>query len=269
MQHFQKGGNMTTRKNTVADKLSRAQLTINNTLNDPEIQEPVAKFGYTAEKMQAGKTLYDETMHLVNARAQKIGTHTQARGEFETGLEHAFGIYQSLTKVCLAIFSRNKSRLAFLGIQGKMPRRGTAFFPVAYTLFDNAQTPEIQTELAQYGYDIPKLQADREQIAAVDRAYQKQEQTRGTKQQSRSEQSAAINKLEDWVRQYHKIAKVALKNKPELLEKLGIRVLTGRTPAQRAAGAKASQTRAANRASENSEVPPAEESSNPDTPKNP
>lgn len=239
---------MATRKNTIADKLTRSELSINNTLNDAEIQESVGRLGYTAEKMLEGKRLYDAAVGIVNTHAQKIGTHTQARSDFENGLEQAFDIYQSLAKVCLAIFAHQKSSLAFLGIQNRMPRRGAAFFPAANRFFENAQSPEIQLELAKYGYDIPKLQQELEKIAAVDRAYQKQNQTRGAKQQSRSDQSDVITKLEDWMKQYHKIAKVALKDKPELLEKLGIRVLSSRTAAQKAAGAKAAQTRAANRA---------------------
>ena len=53
---------------------------------------------------------------------------------------------------------------------------------------------------------------------------------------------AAMN---DWVAQYVKIAKVALRGKKQLLEKIGVTARTSKRAAQRAASAKAAATRAA------------------------
>ncbi len=108
----------------------------------------------------------------------------------------------------------------------------------AYILFDNAREPEIQAELAKYGYDINKLQNEREAIVKFDQANQLRELRRGSKQQSTREKQAAVKQIDDWVKQYLKIARVALKDKPELLEKPGVRILSSKTPAQRAAQTK-------------------------------
>ena len=48
----------------------------------------------------------------------------------------------------------------------------------------------------------------------------------------------------DWVAEYFKIARVALKERPQLLEKIGVLVRRTRTKAQRGAPAKAALTRA-------------------------
>ena len=53
-----------------------------------------------------------------------------------------------------------------------MPLDTAGFLAAAYTLFDNARTLPA---LADYGYDLPKLQSERTKIAAFDTANQQQE----------------------------------------------------------------------------------------------
>ncbi len=232
-------------KNTDAEKMNLAQLSIHNTQDDPEIQNRVAKYGYTPEKMLEGKALYTAAVQQVNEQDMAIGTEKKASESVEILKKQAFDIYQSLSQVCEAIYIKDKTKLVILGIKGKMPTKIPAFLKAARTLFENAQKSEIQAELGMFGYNIEKLQNEFEKILDLEKALQKREQSKGTKQQGTREKSAAIKIMNDWIKQYLKIAKVALKDKPELLEKLGVRVLSAKTAAQRKAATKAAETRAA------------------------
>ena len=89
------------------------------------------------------------------------------------------------------------------------------------------------------------MQSERALIAAYEAANRSQEQAKGAAQQATRDQDAALKKLDLWYRQYIKIARVALQDKKELLEKLGIRILSGKTAAQRRAPAKAAAAREA------------------------
>ena len=71
---------------------------------------------------------------------------------------------------------------------------------------------------------------------------------KGASQQASQEQEAALKAMNDWVAQYLKFAKVALRGKKQLLEKIGVTARTTKTAAQRAAPAKAAATRAAKKA---------------------
>ncbi len=64
------------------------------------------------------------------------------------------------------------------------------------------------------------------------------------------EQEAALVALNEWVAQYVKIAKVALRSKKQLLEKIGVTARTTKTKAQRAAPKKAAATRAAKKSAD-------------------
>jgi hypothetical protein len=58
-----------------------------------------------------------------------------------------------------------------------------------------------------------------------------------------------LKNLDNWVSQYIKIARVALQGKKELLEQIGVRVYSSKTPAQREAPKKAAATRKAKKES--------------------
>ena len=72
--------------------------------------------------------------------------------------------------------------------------------------------------------------------------------SRPRQKQATQDQDAALVMMNDWVAQYLKIAKVALRGKKQLLEKIGVAARTTKTKAQRAAPKKAAATRAAKKA---------------------
>lgn len=148
-----------------------------------------------------------------------------------------------------AIWQKDKPRLAALGLHGSMPKTTAGFLAAAYTLFDNAAKGDIAAEsntagtLAEYGYTKAKLTAERAKIAALDKMNQAQEAAKGEAQSATRSQQAALNELNEWMSMFIKIAKVALRNKKEYLEKIGVLARSAKTKAQRQAPGKAKETR--------------------------
>ncbi len=227
-------------KASAAQQLNAAQLAIANSLADPEIKAAVAQFGYPTAKLNKGKSLYEAALAAVNAQKSGKGTQKDTTAQLKAALIDARDAYQALAKVARAALS--KEDLTTLGIAGKEPRSTAAFIQAGYTLFDNAG--EVAA-LADFGYDADRLTAERAKIEAYDQANQTQEMAKGSAQQATQDQDAALAALSDWVAQYVKIAKVALRGKKQLLEKIGVIARTTKTAAQRAAPKKAAATRAA------------------------
>jgi len=237
---------MSRAKKSIADRLNAAQVAIQNTLADAEILTAVAAYGYSVEKINAGKALYDQAVAAVNAQIAAAGAQRDTTATMESAKQQAYAAYQSLAKVARAVFIQDKPRLIRLGLIGAMPKSTAGFLTAAYALFENASAPEIQSLLANYGYDSARLQSERALIAVYDAANRSQEQAKGGAQQATRNQEAALKELDLWYNQYIKIARVALRDRKELLEKLGIRAISGKTAAQRSAPAKAAATRKAN-----------------------
>ena len=206
---------------SIAERLNAAKLAIANSLADPEIQSLVAGYGYLPEKLNEGMALYQAALAAVNAQKAAEGAQLQATQELESAEKTARDAYQSLAKVSRAIFKNDKARLTAFGLTGSAPLNTSGFIAGASALFDNAYTAP---DLSQYGYDLTRLSSEKSKIMAFDLANQKQEAAKGAAQQSTREQAAALAVLDAWNAQYIKIARVALRGKSELLEKIGVGV---------------------------------------------
>jgi hypothetical protein len=225
---------------TIAQQLAAAQIAINNSLGDADIKAAVAQYGYTTAKLNHGKALYEAALAAVNAQKQGRGEQKAATADLKAKEKEARDAYQAAAQVARAALA--PADLSTLGLAGKTPRGVAGFIAAAYTLFDNAASAGL---LAEFGYEADHLAAERAKIEAFDQANQAQEAAKGAAQQATVDQDAALAKMNDWVMQYLKIAKVALRNKRQLLENIGVAARTAKTAAQRAAPQKAAATRAA------------------------
>jgi len=233
-------------KTTIAGQLNAARVAINNTLADSEIHAMVAIYGYTNTKVLEGQQLYNAAIAAVNAQNAAAGTQRQATAQAAAAEQQARATYQALAQVARAVFARDAAKRTALGLVGNTPQSTTAFMAAARTLFDNAiAMPAIQQELINYGYSAARIAQERTVIAALEQAHQAQVAAIGAAQQATREQHAALIALNQWVAQYLKIAKIALRSKPELIEKIGGVARSARTAAQRNAPKKAAATRAA------------------------
>ena len=233
---------MTRPHTTIAEQLDMARLAIANTLGDAEIQSLVAALGYPAEKMSQGRALYEAAVSAVNAQQAAAGAQQEASRAHDEAKEVARDAYQALSKVARAVMLTDKARRTAMGLNGPMPRTTAGFIAAATTLFDNAQGIP---ELAEYGYDAERLAAERARITAYIDADNRQEAAKGAAQQATREQEQALRALNEWTVQYIKIARVALREKAQLLEKIGVAARTSKTQAQREAPHRAAATRAA------------------------
>ncbi|MBI5932384.1 MAG: hypothetical protein HY867_01650 [Chloroflexi bacterium] len=228
-------------KQTIAQQLTAGHLLIKNSIADAEIATLVAAFGYTVEKLNAGLSLHETAVEAVEAQQNKAGAQRTATQAYDEAEKTAHDAYQALAKVARAVYKQDPATLTTLGLTGAMPKDTAGFLAAAYTLFDNAAPLET---LSQYGYDELRLPVERAKIAAYDTANQNQELAKGAAQQATVEQDAALEALNEWTAQYRKIAKVALRGKKQLLEKIGIAARTSPTKAQIEGKAKAALTRA-------------------------
>lgn len=236
-------------RTSIANQLNSANLAINNTLGDKEIGGLVAAYGYNAVKMDAGRQLYLTAADAVKKQTFASGVQRQATRHAHDAEQRARASYQALAQVARAVFMRNEPARAMLGLIGTRLVGTAAFLKAAHTLFDNVlKSTEISATLASYGYDEAQLTRERAAITAFDQACQAQVAAIGAAQHATQDQRAALAALNAWLAQYLKIAKVALRDKPQLYEKLGGLARSSRTAAQRQAPKKAAATRAAKKA---------------------
>jgi hypothetical protein len=66
-------------KRSISERLNSAQVAITNTLKNPEILGLVAKYGYTEEKLNEGRSLYDRAVEAATKGLWQRGFNTRKR----------------------------------------------------------------------------------------------------------------------------------------------------------------------------------------------
>jgi hypothetical protein len=235
---------MSTRpKDTRASQVNFANKLITNSQKVPEIKTAMAEYGYTTAKYTAGKKLATAVEESLSERSIERGGQKVATQDELTAKQDAVAAYQSVAQISKKVLTPGERDK--LGLPARQPRTTAAFITAAYTVFDNLAATEA---LADYGYTPEKIAAERAKIEAYDQADQAQAEAKGAKEQGTQDQDAAFAALNEWVSTYVTVAKLALRKKPQLLEKLGIKVRSSKTAAQKAAPKKAAATRAAKKA---------------------
>jgi hypothetical protein len=227
-------------KSDRATQIAFARKVITNGQKVPEIKAAMAEYGYTTAKYTAAKNLLATVEEGLSDRSIERGGQKVATVEEGAAKREAYAAYQTVAQ--LAKRELTPAERAELGLPARQPRTTAGFIQTGYTVFDNLAKTEA---LVEYGYTAEKIAAERAKIEAYEQADQAQAEAKGTKEQGTQEQEAALVELNKWVGTYTTVAKSALRNKPQLLEKLGIKVRSSKTKAQRAAPKKAAATRAA------------------------
>jgi hypothetical protein len=232
----------------VSQDLLSAQTAMSNSLVEQDILTRVNGFGYTPTRLAEGQQVLAQAEAAVQAFAIAKGNQRVATAQVKVSRTAARSAYLEVAQLARAIFPRDSAHFTTLDIQGNLPTRLADFIRAGYTLFDNARADaDIAAALSDYAYTAARLAEGRGVIEALDQAQQAQAIARGDKQQAAVEQAAALLNLRRWVAQYRKVARLALADAPQLLEKIGVTVRAAKTPAQIAAPQKAAATRRARR----------------------
>jgi hypothetical protein len=208
----------------IEDQLERANLAINNSLADDEIKALVAPRGYTVAKLTVGKALYDAAQLAVSGKTGGRGAKENATGQVGQSYAVAHRAYQDLAQTARKAFRKDKAKLVTLGLSGPEPDSTAGFLKAAKTLFDNAATPAIQIVLQEYGYTPEFLASESAKITAFDQSDRSQEAAKGSSEGATGNQNKMLADMNDWVSTYLGIAQLALRDRQDLQEKIGIKV---------------------------------------------
>jgi hypothetical protein len=232
-------------KASVAVQLNAAQVRLCNSASDAEIQGLVGAYGFTPQKLAEGQAAYNTARTKVNEAVALAGARRQCSEYADKAATVARTTYQGLARVARAVFVRQPGVLQRMGLTGPMPRALPAFSKAAFTLFNTTNyTEAMRTKLAAHGYTDSKLSTERSKLEDFDLALRQAKTAKGAAQQATKDQEQALQALREWVAMYGKVARVALRERPQLLEKIGILSRSSKTPAQREAPLKARATRA-------------------------
>ena len=226
------------RARSIASQLERARLILAVASADPELAARLVPLGYDAAAIQAGQTLYEASGGQRAAVYAAHGDQLGATEAVETRRRRVEANTNTLAQIARTVFTGNVAALETLGMRRgrragapaapRTPRRNqsqAAFLDRARVLYDAALAdPALVAELQQVGYPQSRLQSERAEVAALEAADVAQEQRKAEARAHAVAQQAALAQLNAWVTRFIGIVGPALRDRPDLLRQMGLKL---------------------------------------------
>jgi hypothetical protein len=206
---------------TMDQRLTLTGLALSNAA-DPEVTPLLAIHGYTAERLAEGQALLAAARQALSRREALRGVLRERTRQTQAAQRAACGKYVALARVARSLFKDRLGLLVQLGIEGSTPDTFASLLQAGTTLLNNVTEPEIAAALADYGHSTERITELAAAFEALRQAKDVQESAKGDAQQASQNFKVALSALDDWMSRFRVIARDALRDFPQYLEKLGI-----------------------------------------------
>jgi hypothetical protein len=206
---------------TMGQRLTLAGLALSNAA-DVEVAPLLAAHGYTIERLAEGQALLTAARQALSRRQELRGVQRERSRQFQEARRAARQKYIALATVARRLFKDRPGLLVQLGIQGATPDSFAALLQAGVTLLDNLADPAIAAELAEYGHTAERIAEIAAAFQTLKQANDAHEAAKGDTQQATRDLQAAMSALDNWISRFRTVARDALRDYPDFLEKLGI-----------------------------------------------
>ena len=207
----------------VDQRLLAVQLAVENTLKDQDVLTELTLFGYDEAKLNVGKRLYEEAQALVNQQKVEYGEQYQATQVLHQAKEKADKVYTRTLKIARIALRGNVQAHTALILSGRRKRSLAGWLAQAQAFYANLLADaDLIAQMANFGYDQAKLEAEQALVLAVLQADQTQQKEMGEARQATKLRDAKLDEMDEWMLDFITIARVALEEEPEKLATLGI-----------------------------------------------
>jgi hypothetical protein len=207
----------------IAEKLLGIKNFILGIEKNPEIQEKLNAFGNVNERINEGKSLYEKVTNLMTIQVEVYSDQYLATSDFSKFWRSVYSNYMVILKIIRVAFNDQPELLSRFNAIGKRNKSLSGWLRDATILYTNLlKNQEALEVMAQYGYSYEKITKEFQDVTKVEEMHSKQLSEKGTAQQSTIERDQAFDELCKWYSKIRAIARIALYDKPQLLEALGI-----------------------------------------------
>jgi hypothetical protein len=210
-------------KMTIDEILYESGLRINNSLSDSKILDAVSQMGYSESKLNEGAALLNEAKTIVENQRKEYGEVDEAQDRYESERKAANDDYMDTIRICRVAFKDDVKAITTLELNGRRARTISGWLEQTTSFYRSLlSNDEWKAALANFGQTEEKLTARLNAIEQVALASETVKKEMGDAQNATRERDMKLEELAEWVNDYEVIARIALADKPQLLEKIGI-----------------------------------------------
>ena len=193
-----------------------------NLSKEGDLKTELAEYGYDENKISEGKALYNEARKYFDINLKETREETSASLAFQEKYQNIQKKYSVHRKKARIVFEENEEALRQLKLKGNASRAIASAMEemrAFYQLLDT--TPSLLTPLKQLKISEQDVKSQLQEFPEVEKAYATYLQEKGESQQATKDKNKSFEALDKWVSKFYKVAKIALEDRPQLLEALG------------------------------------------------
>ena len=189
---------------------------------DLDLKTELAEYGYDEVKIKEGKKLYDKARNTFDFNKNETREETTASRNFQEKYQNFQKIHTTHRKKAKIVLEDKTEASLQLKLKDT-PARAIAKFleetRAFYQLLDT--TEKLLTPLKQLKITEQEIKKQLQLLTEVEQAYTDYQKEKGESQQATKDKNDAFDALDKWVTRFFKVAKIALEDRPQLLESLG------------------------------------------------
>ena len=209
----------------LANDIAAARVLLETARIDAEIAPLLAARGYDAAKLAQGLAAQQAAQDAYTARQTALGllgngaTNADAA---QTTARQNYADFRETGRAVAAVSSNAAAARATLGLNGKVQADAQKFITQARASYAAARQAPHAAQFATYGYPEAILAALESALDALEQAQRAHTAADSGAQDATRRRDAAFKALSEWLAPFKRIAKVALRARPDLLARLGL-----------------------------------------------
>ena len=207
---------------SIDQRLNAYELALNNALGDAAVSASLARYNFTAEKINVGLALCQEARQKQFDQLSEYAEQYAATQAFEQAWEAAEAEYMRLLKLGRIIFKDQHAIYLKLGLVGNRKRSFSGWLTQARQFFQNTLgDAAVLAGYAAYNVLQAEIEAAQALVDAAEAAQRAQQRETGEAQEATLVRDAALDAIDAWMSNFIGVVKIALQG-TQLSEILGI-----------------------------------------------
>lgn len=216
---------MLNKRTSIGSFLESTKVMLANAKEDEQISALLLTYKVDAQRYEAGLNLCQKGYLLEINQLKLHGQQYRAYKQFEKTYNSANDVYQMHLKFLRISFNKDMEKLKEISAKGIRPLNTADWLKQAFAFYQTAiNDAEVTTEMDYYGITAEMLKAGEQKIYDVETAFRVHKNKMGAAQDAIDLRDQALKELAEFRRKFVAVCRIALKDHPQLLEKLGIKV---------------------------------------------
>lgn len=198
-----------------------AETAIYNAMEHAEIQKKVVAFGYSQKRLQEGYSLLQQARALQELKADKYQEQRDLSRKINMDKKSAKASFMKHLSIAQMAFEDAPEIMERLRPK-RVSSRLAEWVTQARTFYTKIEPYAEQME--RYQVNLAEMQETKARIDAFLTTRNQRLQKKGEAEESTRVRNKAIKDLKTWLKEFRSVARIALKDSPQLLEALGMKV---------------------------------------------